>query len=349
MKLVFKIIFLLATLPIQAQISSIIYNGGPNRHISSGDHSGQGNRRSNQPYRPAELDWHISQPNYTQDEINRNNRNSDFRMLGNRIPEARTKIQKLDHREERGEILDYAEDAIDRGIELSNHFSFDEVHDLHSLALDLIDIATSVTPFVSNVRDIYEAITGRNLITGEEMLFGSFERNMAIVGAFTGPLLKSARSFDGFCTIIGRLNKTGELIPKKLRGETIEFAHNKVLSELKDTIGFLKRNGVKDKYYLRDFTDAFKPGAKTRVLTEDLKVYRYYNKARPGSNPRSNWVATKKINNPVEELALEFDGEYEMVEWIVPKGTEILEGIVASKWGRSGGAHQVFIDMKVLK
>lgn len=340
MKLIVKIIFLLACLPLQAQISSTIYSGAPNHGVSSGNHNQQGNvRRSNgaifnrNPSPSVSLEaWTARQNKFV------------FENYVKHTEKARIKIQTMDYREEREEILDYADDISSQAFETD----LDGTHggayeDLMSLAFDLLDVATSYLPFVSNARDTYEAVIGRNLMTGEEMPFGSFERNMAIVGAVAGPLagsltkagFNSYRVYQGFF----RANKIN---PGK-----IVFAHDKVLSELKDTVGFLKRTGVTDTDFIRRFTDAFKRGAKTRVLQEDLKVYRYYNPKY--STPKSNWVTTKKVNNPVEYLALEHDGHYEMVEWIIPKGTEILEGIVAPNWGRKGGGFQIFVNEVFLK
>lgn len=51
------------------------------------------------------------------------------------------------------------------------------------LATVALDITTSLTPGISWGRDIYESITGRNLITGEELT--PFERTVAIVGAIS--------------------------------------------------------------------------------------------------------------------------------------------------------------------
>ena len=51
------------------------------------------------------------------------------------------------------------------------------------VAMTLIDVAAGLTPGVSWGRDVYEAVTGRNLISGEEL--DSIERTTAIVGSIT--------------------------------------------------------------------------------------------------------------------------------------------------------------------
>lgn len=44
-----------------------------------------------------------------------------------------------------------------------------------------VDVVASVLPVVDNIKDVYEAVTGRGLFTGEEL--GAFDRVMAAVGA----------------------------------------------------------------------------------------------------------------------------------------------------------------------
>ncbi|XNY04005.1 pre-toxin TG domain-containing protein (plasmid) [Sinorhizobium meliloti] len=55
---------------------------------------------------------------------------------------------------------------------------------LMTLATVTLDLVTSLTPGVSWGRDIYESVTGRNLITGEELT--TIERTLAIAGAVSG-------------------------------------------------------------------------------------------------------------------------------------------------------------------
>src|SRR5262245_24798451 len=55
---------------------------------------------------------------------------------------------------------------------------------LMTMALVVLDVATSITPGISWGRDIYEATTGRNLITGDELT--TAERTVAVLGAISG-------------------------------------------------------------------------------------------------------------------------------------------------------------------
>jgi hypothetical protein len=72
------------------------------------------------------------------------------------------------------------------------------------------DLVTSWTPGVSWGRDIYEALIGNNLITGEEL--DNFSRTVAIVGAITGGLgSKGIHSIETVSRTASRLHP--ELVP----------------------------------------------------------------------------------------------------------------------------------------
>ena len=55
---------------------------------------------------------------------------------------------------------------------------------LMQMATVVLDVATSLTPGVSWGRDIYEAVTGENMITGGEL--STLERSVAVLGAVSG-------------------------------------------------------------------------------------------------------------------------------------------------------------------
>jgi Pre-toxin TG len=396
MKLIVKIIFLLACLPLQAQISGTIYSGAPNHAVSSGNHHQEGNRKKpkgltseQELLRAIAANPLPSPPPQIVSEEEKYKR-ALSRQIYDRVQEKRTKVRdlysvvsKMTYPGQRTELLNVADYAlIVTGGEAETIINSpdDQVADYleaaqmyQSFADQAMDIAVSLTPVVGTSRDFYEAILGKDLLTGKTL--GGFERTLSVLGIFTGGVVKATpkvakmlisiaahlgngkykpfeKAVEVYNKVVYRSEKgvreATNYYERMLANEVYRFDYAKALSELKETVGFLKRSGVR-RVDLVDFTNAFKPGAKTRVLKEDLKVYRYYDKAKPGSNPRGNWVSVKPVSNPVEELALKFDGDYEMVEWIIPKGTEILEGIVAPNWNRAGGAAQIFINKDLLK
>ena len=62
------------------------------------------------------------------------------------------------------------------------------------------------------------------------------------------------------------------------------------------------------------------------------------------SNGKSYWYTPKQTTNPAADLALPSGNTYEFVDvFVVPKGTEILEGTVAPNFGQTGGGYQFYI------
>lgn len=202
----------------------------------------------------------------------------------------------------------------------------------------LLDLATSYAPGISWARDVYEAVTGVDFFTDKYL--DSTSRGLAIVGAITGGFAKAP-----FKAILHfeKLTSVGTDVARTL-------LYSKSISELKQTMGFIKKHNIFRRDTRVDMvqaTNAFMKNAKVRVLEQDMKVYRY---ADPRySDPRGVWVTKQKLANPEIELALPRSGNYEAFEWTIPKGTEVLEGIVAPNFGKAGGASQILVDLTVLK
>jgi hypothetical protein len=52
----------------------------------------------------------------------------------------------------------------------------------------------------------------------------------------------------------------------------------------------------------------------------------------------------------LKDLALPVDGVYKTTEWVVPKGTKVIDGLTAPKFGKPGGGHQMWLPSpEVLK
>lgn len=98
----------------------------------------------------------------------------------------------------------------------------------------------------------------------------------------------------------------------------------------------------------REVIEAFNPGAKVVKLDKDLVVYRYSGGI---ANPRGRWLTTEKLSDPVNQLALPPGSTAKNVtQWVIPKGTEVLMGTVAPKFGRPGLAPQIYLpDPSILK
>ena len=93
--------------------------------------------------------------------------------------------------------------------------------------------------------------------------------------------------------------------------------------------------------YQGEIRGAFKSDAKVTVLEKDTIVYRYH-----GGNAmkEGHWYTTSKTSSPVRDLALPSENTCEFVdEFIIKKGTKLLEGTVAPNFGQPGGAHQFYV------
>lgn len=118
-------------------------------------------------------------------------------------------------------------------------------------------------------------------------------------------------------------------------------------SALRRVTEFLKNNGLNTNQR-REVIEAFNPGAEVVKLDKDLVVYRYHGGA---ANPKGRWVTTSPLTNPINQLALPPGSTAEnMTQWVIPKGTEVLKGTVAPKFGRPGMAPQIYLpNPNVLK
>ncbi len=262
----------------------------------------------------------------------------ELQRLVTKRNEARHTIKKMSYYESRLETIEKATEFLKDARDYYFAKYFDEAKIALKVAETLLDLATSLTPGVSWARDVYESILGKDLHSGE--VLDPFSRSMAILGACSlGFGNKAVKAFN----VVEKVMKSNHQldIARKLH-------HEKSFEELRDTIGFLRKHKIYDPMdaHLRaSIANAFMKNSKTRVLTEDLVVYRYY---LPGYDPRGAWVTTKLLDNPEQMLALKDTG-YLSKSWTIPKGTEILEGIVAPLNERSGGGFQILVNKNYLR
>ncbi len=273
---------------------------------------------------------------------------------------ARETVRAMDHADARAEIVEHATDAI----KLSRDYYLDNDFENGSIAAKiaevLVDVSTSTLPVVSWVRDSLEALSGKNMVTGE--ILNSFDRSVAIFGAVTGGFgSKAIKAFHVFEKLALKnprpVKKAFELMTdaekavKEIFDEGRKILYNKPLSDVKEVVGFFKKHkiygGVEDVEAIR-VVNAFTEVSKARVLTEDLRVYRYYDPNY--AKPRGTWVTTENLSmaDAEKRLALQFPVTHRQ-EWIIPKGTEILDGTVAQNFGREGGGYQILLDLNRLQ
>lgn len=341
-------LFIIFSMPLNAQVSSTNYaysegqaDNGPGSNGSRKgpapfEHAGS----SHQDNHPA----HAMPPAYTPIPYVPSKQINDLKagienlkelvQKRNRVQEE---ISSMYNNAQRAEIVSYATDSMQAAKEYYLADQIAEGNIAAAIADTLLDLATSLTPGVSWARDLYEAIAGKDLHSGEEL--DHFARSMAVLGAATFGFGSKAAKAVG---VFEKLAKTADRFSDARR-----LLYEKPLHELKDTIGFFKRHEIytKDDVYAVRVTNAFMKDASKEVLHDDLKVYRYYS---ANTNPRGSWVTTDALANPKRDLALEI-APTEMKEWLIPKGTEILKGRVAANYGEAGGGMQILVNKGLLR
>ncbi|MBL7542629.1 MAG: glycohydrolase toxin TNT-related protein [Bdellovibrionaceae bacterium] len=220
------------------------------------------------------------------------------------------------------------------------------------------------TPLVNDVADIYELLTGKDFISGNQLSY--LDRTLAGVGVIAGSsasyryakraIFSPAEFVDDFAKGLSAISqKAAHLDLKTLansesalaRATTKAESFKNNIGELKESVDLLKRNNV-ERSSRREVMEAFDQGSKVTTYSKDTKVYRY---SLDGvTAERGRWVTPTKVSNPQVELALPNGGSYKVTEWTVPQGTEVIEGLVAPKFGQPGGGRQIFLpDPGVLK
>jgi hypothetical protein len=127
---------------------------------------------------------------------------------------------------------------------------------LQKFALGMVDIATRFIPGINWGRDVYEATTGKDLFTGNDL--DDFNRTVAILGAISGGVLDDAVGAAHATEELEALEKLGQLGLPEQRCKDIlkaakEFAYDEknltthALDEMEhDALGEVSKSEVKD-------------------------------------------------------------------------------------------------------
>ena len=95
------------------------------------------------------------------------------------------------------------------------------------------------------------------------------------------------------------------------------------------------------KQYHEQVLKGFGDDATVSIAKRDIIVYRYYS----GSNPKGYWITPYQYSNPISALALDTttNSAEHMTQFILKKGTLLIEGKVVPLNGQIGGGYQFYI------
>ncbi len=232
----------------------------------------------------------------------------------------------------------------------------DLLNDLENLLYEsMFRIGVGFTPGINDATDLYELFTGKDFLTGNNL--SAFERSLSGVGVIAGSgqgyryanrvLNAPAKYLPEFEKSIEKATgKVSSSIGKEESKTAAQASSRKIakisnFSELKKAVGLMRRDDIVGAKR-REVIEAFESGSKVTVLTDNTKIFRYWQEGV--TNERGHWATTLETNNPVRDLALPETGVYKKSEWIIPKGTEVIEGLAAPKFGRPGGGPQIWIS-----
>ncbi len=219
-------------------------------------------------------------------------------------------------------------------------------------------------PFVGDVADITEAITGRDMITGDPLSIA--ERGMAMAGIVIGSRVVWEKVGGGLGEVIrsGKLYSQG--VSKARRYDALSPGPLHTMEILGE--GEYLQHGLEESLnagdqfirglYGKSVAATFRGGKYTMLtLTEEITLYRVHGRSAT-RNHGSYW--TRQVPNTGERskidsaLDLSYGNDAEVITAIrVPPGTVIYEGIVAPQskslgvgsiiGERVGGGPQIFI------
>jgi hypothetical protein len=130
----------------------------------------------------------------------------------NYIDYARKRVADYEGKKKQGAetLLEAADVATDEAESSYAGGEVDEGDALVEMGLGLADAAIGFTPGVGWAHDVYQAVTGTNLITGEEL--DTFDRSMAVLGVMSGGILSKVGTAVKASKTLRRLADSGSLV-----------------------------------------------------------------------------------------------------------------------------------------
>jgi hypothetical protein len=227
----------------------------------------------------------------------------------------------------------------------------------------MLDISLGFIPGVGWARDVFEAVSGKNLITGDEL--STWERTFALAGAVTGGVVSALSTTHRIATISKLIPKTTQAVKEFegvertaknfLRETTIVNRYNPVNPGPLHAMGF-KDEGVM--FGMKSIADTFRSATYTETLSSSrLSLYHLYDgsehsktgffwtRVKPlGPTQGSIDFAITPINASSKNTATHW------VEIVIPANQKLYEGVVESAYNPKlgfyfiGGSSQVYLS-----
>ena len=121
-------------------------------------------------------------------------------------------IQSLDFPERRQKIVDSSKEVAQVALQFAKDEEFEDAHFGLGIAEAFLDLATSAVPGISWARDIYETVSGTDLISGSDL--SETERTIVAVGALSGGLLSKMGKLAKITEKVGKGLCSGRIISK---------------------------------------------------------------------------------------------------------------------------------------
>jgi hypothetical protein len=250
--------------------------------------------------------------------------------------------------------------------------NFNSAYTAQGIASTMLDIATGTLPVISTGRDIYEALTGKNLLTGVNLT--NLERSLALVGIaslgashFTKVVSVVAGNLPEFTRVVSRVGLTLK-VPDVVAGGAVKIADSaaklgfKNADDIKRNTGVIERwashfnvrkiedaANINAKMIEKGMEPAYKSGTKviefeTSAAVSWVRVHGQANQARPWMMRE---VDIKDLSG--KQIAEKFNIKDipTMISRVdVPAGTTIRIGSVGrNSFGTAEGAIQYEIRM----
>ncbi|SMF30550.1 EndoU domain-containing protein [Pseudobacteriovorax antillogorgiicola] len=122
----------------------------------------------------------------------------------------RTKSYQGDRKKGADTMLDAADATSDLAEEAYNEGDLDEGDAYTGVALGLADAAIGFVPGLGWAHDVYQAIAGENLVTGEKV--EGFDRTMAVMGALSGGVFSKFNHIVKGSKVLRKIGKADNLV-----------------------------------------------------------------------------------------------------------------------------------------